>query len=64
MTPKQLLDGLRYLAEQCPVEAVCFRVPSAPSCTDHNMRINVSPRDILDLLEVIDAETNAHANPA
>lgn len=55
MKPTQLIDGLRYLAEQCPVQSVCFRVPSAPACTDHNMRIDVTPRDILDMLDYIES---------
>lgn len=55
MTPQQLIDGLKYLAEQAPVKAVLFRVPSAPACTYHDMRLDVSPRDVLDLIEFIES---------
>jgi len=53
MTPNQLIEGLRNLAMQASIDATLFRVPSAPSCTYHDMRIGVSPRDVLDLLECI-----------
>ena len=53
MKPKELIEGLHNLAMQAPIDAVLFRVPSAPACTDHNMRLDVSPRDVLDLLEHI-----------
>lgn len=53
MTPQQLIDGLHNLAMQAPIDAVLFRVPSAPGCTDHHMRLDVTPRDVLDLLECI-----------
>ncbi len=54
MKPQELIDGLRYLADQCPLDAVVFRVPSAPACTDHNMRLDVSPADIRDLIDHIE----------
>lgn len=54
MTPQELITRLRYLAEQAPIDAVLFRVPSAPACTDHNMRLNVSPRDVLDLCDMVE----------
>ena len=63
MKPQELIERLRYLAEQCPVDAVVFRVPSAPSCTYHNMRLDVSPRDILDLLDYIEEQQSLAANP-
>lgn len=53
MKPNELIEGLRNLAMQAPIDAVLFKVPSAPSCTDHAFRLDVSPRDVLDLLECI-----------
>jgi hypothetical protein len=53
MTPQKLIEGLRYLAEQAPIEAELFHVPNSPSVTDRRMRIAVSPRDVLDLLDYI-----------
>ena len=54
MTPQELITRLRYLAEQAPIDAVLFRVPCAPACTDHHMRLDVSPRDVLDLCEWVE----------
>ena len=63
MTPQQLIDRLRYLAEQAPIDCTLFRVPSAPVCTYHNMRIDVTPRDVLDLLDYIaDKDTQPSAS--
>jgi len=53
MPPKDLIERLKYLAEQAPIDAVLFQVPGAPSCTDRSMRIDVSPRDVLDLVEMV-----------
>ena len=53
MTPQELITRLRYLAEQAPIDAVLFRVPSAPSATYHHMRLDVSPRDVLDLCDYV-----------
>jgi len=59
MSPQKLLEGLKYLAEQAPIDAVLFQVPCAPSCTDHSMRIDVSPRDVLDLVDYVNALENS-----
>ncbi len=57
MKPTELIEGLKNLAMQAPIDATLFRVPSAPSCTDHNMRLDVSPRDVLDMLDYIESNT-------
>lgn len=57
MTPQELITRLRYLAEQAPIDAVLFRVPSAPSATYHHMRLDVSPRDVLDLCNYVEYHT-------
>lgn len=55
MKPQELIEGLKNLAMQCPVEAVCFRVPSGPACTLNELRLDVSPRDILDMLDWVES---------
>lgn len=53
MKPNELIEGLKNLAMQAPIDAVLFKVPSAPGCTDHAFRLDVSPRDVLDLIEYV-----------
>jgi len=55
MSPQKLLEGLKYLAEQAPVTAVLFKVPCVPARTPHELRIDVSPRDVLDLVDYVNA---------
>lgn len=58
MKPIELIEGLRNLAMQAPVDCALFRVPTAPACTDHTFRMDVTPRDVLDLLDHVEGLQN------